>query len=497
MLGVLIIISSIATLIYLKLIQRPPNFPPGPRGIPILGNLLQIGQSPFLKFQNEWKAKYGPIIGLYFGSFRTVAISDYRMIRQALLDPLLSGRPDMLMWHVRSRDTQGRGILFTQGEEHTEQRRIALKSLKDFGYGMKSFENIVTAEISSFLLRMENSVGVPIYLKNKFHVPLLSILWHVVAGRDCEEDKHTLYEIFSKSTKIMEENNGLSALFMFIPWLCKYFPAISGYDKLNSELEDIWAFLQTHIDDHKRDHVNSPLTFHDFIGAYIHEMEKTTDPTSSFFKRAGDRGLMSSLIDLFFAGTDTLAGTLHWSMLIFAKYPEIQQKFADEIENVIGTRTPEQNDEPNMPYTQALINEILRYTSIAPLAIFHNAMQDVRFHGYDIQKDTMVLLNLHGAHHDKNYWGDPEKIRPERFLAADGTTPVKHEAFLAFGAGKRLCVGEAMGRKELFLFLTSIVQNFRISTDPDNPNPNLDPTVSFILMPPNHRMIFEKRVTNV
>lgn len=86
------------------------------------------------------------------------------------------------MWHVRSRDTQGRGqpttaviifhqrlkrasatfppgILFTQGEEHTEQRRIALKSLKDFGYGMKSFENIVTAEISSFLLRMENSVG--------------------------------------------------------------------------------------------------------------------------------------------------------------------------------------------------------------------------------------------------------------------------------------------------------------------------------------------------
>ncbi len=78
----------------------------------------------------------------------------------------------------------------------------------------------------------------------------------------------------------------MSAVFMFIPWLCKYFPSISGYDRMNAELKDLWAFLQTHIDEHKREYKNSPQN-HDFIGAYITEMQKTTDPTSSFYGTVG------------------------------------------------------------------------------------------------------------------------------------------------------------------------------------------------------------------
>lgn len=74
---------------------------------------------------------------------------------------------------------------------------------------------------------------------------------------------------------------------MFIPWLAKYFPSISGYEKANGELKDIWAFLQKQIDAHTREQKNSPETFHDFIGAYIYEMNKTSDPNSSFFKSVG------------------------------------------------------------------------------------------------------------------------------------------------------------------------------------------------------------------
>lgn len=207
-----------------------------------------------------------------------------------------------------------------------------------------------------------------------------------------------------------------------------------------------------------------------------------------------ERSLRTSLLDLFFAGTDTISGTLHWSMLILATHPDIQQKLLNEIDCVIGhSRLPEGKDEVRMLYTQAFVNEVFRYTSIAPLAIFHSAMSNLQFHGFHIPKDSMVLINLYAAHFDKDYWGDPEIIRPERFLCNDGTMMIKHEAFFPFGHGKRICVGEAMARKEIFLFLTSILQKFKVNDDPEYPQPNLDAIVSFIRMPPNHRLVFEKR----
>jgi cytochrome P450 len=205
--------------------------------------------------------------------------------------------------------------------------------------------------------------------------------------------------------------------------------------------------------------------------------------------------MMTALLDIFFAGTDTVANTLHWALLLLSVNPHIQDAFYEEIDRVIGcSRLPEASDEDNMIYTQALIQEILRYTSIAPMAVFHSAIQDVRFHGFKIPKDAMVLLNFHGAHHDKGYWGDPEVIRPSRFLSPDGQALIKHEAFFPFGGGKRLCVGEALARKEMFLFLTSIIQKFRVGVDPNIVNPSLEPIVSFILLPPNHGLVFEKRM---
>lgn len=206
----------------------------------------------------------------------------------------------------------------------------------------------------------------------------------------------------------------------------------------------------------------------------------------------------------------------HWTALLLAVNPHIQQKFADEIDYVIGkSRLPEINDESKMPYTQALIQELLRYVTVTPMAIFHSAVQDVAFHGYDIKKDTMVMLNFYDvnisdyfqvsnyvvknfnyifqAHHDQAYWGDPEVIRPERFLSSDGQTLIKHEAYFPFSAGKRICVGESVAKKEMFLFLTSIFQRFRVTTDPNNPNPSTTPIVTFVLLPPNHKLVFEKR----
>lgn len=127
-----------------------------------------------------------------------------------------------------------------------------------------------------------------------------------------------------------------------------------------------------------------------------------------------------------------------------------------------------------MPYSEATLIEVLRLSSIAPLSITHRAMETVQFHGFTIPKDTLIIPNLYGVHHDQDIWGDPENFRPERFITEDEKINKKHEAFLAFSVGKRVCLGQSLVKDQLFLFLTSLVQKFHILTNPLKPKP--DPT---------------------
>ena len=83
-------------------------------------------------------------------------------------------------------------------------------------------------------------------------------------------------------------------------------------------------------------------------------------------------------------------------------------------------------------------------SSITPIGVLHRAMEDVKFHGYDIPKGTFILPNVRYIHYDPRNWDKPEEFRPERFLCADGKTFKKHDAFMPFSVGKRQCLGETL-----------------------------------------------------
>jgi len=200
------------------------------------------------------------------------------------------------------------------------------------------------------------------------------------------------------------------------------------------------------------------------------------------------------LLDLFTAGTETTSNTVTWFTLYLALHPEIQAKLHACVDMEIGrNRRPTVADREMMPYFEACILELLRISSIIPSGIFRNTLQEVEFGGYRIPKDTMVLLNLYGCNHDPGYWSDPEVFRPERFLSEDGVHVLKHEAFMAFGTGKRVCPGEKFALSQVFLIMAALLQNFSIVPDPDYPIPSLEPTVSFVLQPQPHKLIFMLR----
>ena len=145
-----------------------------------------------------------------------------------------------------------------------------------------------------------------------------------------------------------------------------------------------------------------------------------------------------------------------------------------------------------MPYTEAVLLETMRKSSIITGGS-HQASENTVIGGYDVPKGTIVGPSIYAIHHDPEVWGDPENFRPERFLSPDGTSVIKHEAFVAFSVGKRACPGEQLARDELFIFAASLCQRFTFVWGSEDAKPDYRSYFSPVLAPKPHNLIIKER----
>uniref|UniRef100_A0A8C5Q861 Cytochrome P450 n=1 Tax=Leptobrachium leishanense TaxID=445787 RepID=A0A8C5Q861_9ANUR len=188
--------------------------------------------------------------------------------------------------------------------------------------------------------------------------------------------------------------------------------------------------------------------------------QEKDNPSSEF----NEWNLVAIIHNFFMAGTEAVSSMLRNALLINLYHPEVQEKLHSEVDGVIGRdRIPNIKDRPNMPYTEAVMHEVLRFGDLAPFSVPHMVTKDVEFKGYFLPKGTEVYPLLCTVHRDPTKFETPNKFNPNHFLDENGKF-MKNDAMMAFSAGKRICPREQLAWMEAFLFLTMILQNFNLTS---------------------------------
>ncbi|KAF8592280.1 cytochrome P450 [Ramaria rubella] len=176
------------------------------------------------------------------------------------------------------------------------------------------------------------------------------------------------------------------------------------------------------------------------------------------------------------AGADTTTVALSWFVLAMVLYPEAQRKAQAELDEVLGSyRLPEFEDRKDLPYLNALCNEIQRWHPVFPLGISHGLMQDDVYEGQLLPKGSVIVGNAWAMLHNEEIYGpNTDRFEPERFLR-----PGVKDPNAAFGFGRRICPGRYLAENTIFIAVSSILTLFTISHAKDADGKDIPIDVSF------------------
>ncbi|KAK9521231.1 hypothetical protein VZT92_021054 [Zoarces viviparus] len=436
--------------------SRKHRLPPGPFALPLIGNLPQLDKNVPFKSIVKLSETHGPVMTLYLGWQRVVFLVGYDAVKEALVDQAddFTGRGP-LPFLIKM--TKGYGLGISNGERWRQLRRFTLSTLRDFGMGRKGMEEWIQEESTHLRARIESFKDKPFDPTFLMSRTVSNVICCLVFGeRFGYEDKKflNLLSIIADTLKFL--NSPVGQLYNIFPWLMERLPG--PQHTCFAKVEKLREFIEMKIQEHKE--TLDPSSPRDFIDCFLLRINQEKDNPKTEFHY---ENLVSTVLNLFLAGTETTSSTIRYGLSVLIKYPNIQEKMQKEIDTVIGQGcAPSMEKRKSLPFTDAVVHEVQRFLDLVPFGLPHYALQDISFRGYTIPKDTIIFPLLHSVLKEENKWATPQSFNPQHFLDQNDNFK-KNPAFLPFAAGKRACVGESLARMELFIFLVSMLQNFTFS----------------------------------
>lgn len=444
------------------------KLPPGPWGFPVIGHLPLLGSKPHLTL-TDMSRKYGSVFRLRMGSRPTVVINGLEMIREALIGQaeVFAGRPDFYSFRFLA---EGVSMAFGPYDERWKvHKRLARGALRMFtqspDYGI---EDKILEEADVLIREFLSTDGHPTDPKNNVQLASGSIIYTICFGSDYKLRERDDFVQFMKNNRAFQElqkAGGNPADLM--PWLI---PLTKGRMKPFIELiASATAIYKIQQQEHKATY--NPKRLRDVTDALIKAAEEL-DQSEMAKSGLTQKHINNTVYELIGAGLNTVTVTLRWALLYMAKYPEIQARVQRQLDEVVGgDRWPRYADRAALPLVEATLAETWRCSDHLPFLLPHSTTADTHLAGYFIPKDTFVMFNMRSASRDPTAWQEQDRFWIDRFLdpSSGELDRNKAEAVMAFGAGKRRCVGEFLGRQQSFVFLACLLQRCRFQELPEQP----------------------------
>ncbi|XP_064651092.1 cytochrome P450 2B5-like isoform X2 [Lineus longissimus] len=453
---------------------------PGPPSIPLLGNLYVIFFNPsnFVIVLTKLSRIYGSVYSFRMGEVPAIVVCGYDSVKEVLVTKAKAFSERPLLGYMKDHP-ECLGIFFQNGERWSYLRKLTLRAIHDLDtVKPENIRRYISEEMQELVGFIKAKKGRPFDPRDIMASVSANTMCSVMLNRRFDYTDKRIKELIQTVDR-MFEIEGFGQMEHFIPAL-RFLKHIG----IGTSFEDEIIRLRKEVKEFiLREDTSSFLG-----GDGDHEVESLAHAYRKRVDHDSDAAITESLTD--FIAANTSVGTVFsWLLICCVRYPLTVQRCTEEMHKVFGDGPVDcLVKEDQLPYCTATINEVMRISSAIPTAAPHMASEDTTLNGYPIEKGTLVLVNLHSVHNEREYWGDPDVFRPGRFLDEEGKFNRK-ERNLSFGAGPRGCLGKQIAKKMIFSFFVTMLTNFDISIPSGDAPPSLQGVLKIVYEPKPFRIV--------
>ncbi|XP_023521546.1 cytochrome P450 705A22-like, partial [Cucurbita pepo subsp. pepo] len=437
------------------------RLPPSPPSLPLIGHLHLLSPALYSSFR-RLSDRYGPILYLRLGASRCLVVSSAPIAAEIFKthDVLFASRPTLAFADKLYYGKLG-FVLAPYGDYWRFMKKVCVTELLS-PRQLERSQNVRREEIRQFLSRIaghsrrKETVDIGAELMRLTNNTTCRMLMNTTCSgekNEAERIRYLVKEAMEVITKICFGD--VLGPFKNLGFLVYGKRALDVGRSCDELMEKI---LKEHELKGKMES-NKPKDFMDILLDIQQDHAAAINLTRTHIK--------AFIWDLFVAGTDTSSVAMQWAMAELISHPEVLKRVRKEIESVVGEsrRLVEEEDIPRLPYLQAVVKETLRLYPSGPVTI-RECRQSCKIGGYDVPRKTSVAINLFAIMRDPQVWREPNKFRPERFLASSSkqerieTNTGQSFDFIPFGGGRRACPGATLALSMINTTMAALVQCF-------------------------------------
>jgi cytochrome P450 len=421
--------------------------PPGPRINYLLAGIAQMLPRwfPFdpLVFAVQNARTFGDIVFYQVGTLRVYQLTHPDFARQVLVDePEKFHKPWLLKRAFRP--FAGEGLLTSDGLFWKQQRKLIQPAFHH--RALSGYVDVMVRHTRQMLETFDE--GRVIEVQAQMSALTLGVVVECLFGGDVSRHAD---EVGRLMTIVLDaSNHRLNSVLRMPSWV-----PTKRHLRERRAMRRLDAILRELIEVRRR----APDAGHDLLSMLLSSVDQDSGA------RMSDQQLRDEMMTLFLAGHETTANLLTWTWFLLAQYPEAERELFDEIDRVLQRRTPTLADLPNLPYAEMVIRESLRLFPPAP-GLVREPIEDVTIGEFLVPKGSLISIHTFTMQRDARFFPEPERFEPSRFQAG-WEQRVPRYAYLPFGAGPRVCIGNGFAMMEARLILATVAQQWRMRLDAD------------------------------